>query len=284
MDKKETVLLIELLFFLATLILGVIVSSNIANLMEPVSAQSFDSALEESAVSPIFFIGYFLLATLVIFLVAKTEKFKKSKEAFFKAVFLISVTLGSLITLSIFFSEIVALFIILILLFTWQKRPLIILHNTLIVLSVAGIGAMMGAMFPPFVVVGLLVFFSVYDFIAVYKTKHMVKMATEMVKTKAIMGLVIPFSFSDLIDDLNQKQKKEFIVLGGGDLAFPLFLVSAVTIKYNALSGLVLTGFSALGLLASFFIFAFQKKKRPIPALPPIALFSIIGFLVIYFL
>lgn len=279
--KKETIFLIELLFFLATLILGIIVSINIADPIESVFAQSFKL---KSTESPFFFIGYFFLTTLIIFLVSKTEKFKKSKKTFFKIAFLISVALGSLITLSVFISEIASLFVILILLLVWQKWPLIILHNILIVLSIAGIGAIIGTMFSPLVIVGLLVFFSIYDFIAVYKTKHMVKMVTEMVKNKAIIGLIIPLSFSDLTSDLSKKKKKEFIVLGGGDLAFPLFLASAITIEYNVLAGLVLSGFSSLGLLVSFFIFAFQKKKRPIPALPPIALFSIIGFLVIYFL
>ena len=38
--------------------------------------------------------------------------------------------------------------------------------------------------------------------------------------------------------------------------------------------------FSLLGLLASFWIFFQQKERRAIPALPPIALFSILGYLI----
>lgn len=141
----------------------------------------------------------------------------------------------------------------------------------------------MGSVFDPVVIAGLLIIFSVYDFIAVYKTKHMVKMATEMIKTKAIMGLVIPFNFSDLLDNLEDKEKKEFMVLGGGDLAFPLFLISSVTLRYGIKEALLIVAFSGIGLFLSFYLFIIQKTRKPIPALPPIALMAIIAYLIIAF-
>ena len=41
--------------------------------------------------------------------------------------------------------------------------------------------------------------------------------------------------------------------------------------------------FSLIGLFLSFYIFASQKVRQPIPALPPIALFSIIGYIITRF-
>jgi len=43
---------------------------------------------------------------------------------------------------------------------------------------------------------------------------------------------------------------------------------------------LIVGGFSLLGLIASLLIFFLQKDKKPIPALPPIALFAIIGYII----
>ncbi len=279
MKKQWKIFLIELLFFLSALFLGVLVSYEIESLFEMVEAEGFQNG--RNSFSPIGFILYFIFATFVVFLISKSDKFKKSRVFLFRLAFIFSITIGGLVTLSIFVSDILALILVIILLLFWKNLPIILLHNLLIVLSVAGIGAMIGSMFEPFIIVILLALFSVYDFIAVYKTKHMVKMATEMIKTKAIMGLIIPFSFSGLLDNLNKKKKKEFMVLGGGDLAFPLFLVSSVTITYGLFEALILILFSSFGLFASFYLFISQKTTRPIPALPPIALFSIIGFIII---
>jgi presenilin-like A22 family membrane protease len=46
------------------------------------------------------------------------------------------------------------------------------------------------------------------------------------------------------------------------------------------LSSLIVAFFSLIGLFVGFYILTKQKIRQPIPALPPIALFSIIGFLI----
>ena len=53
-----------------------------------------------------------------------------------------------------------------------------------------------------------------------------------------------------------------------------------ILIPEGILNSLIVAMFSLIGLLVSFLIFISQKMRKPIPALPPIALFSIIGFLV----
>ncbi len=277
MSKAWKIFVIELFFFAATLLLGVFVTLRIENIFQITeAANGYSDSFSSTA-----FVAYFLLASFIMYMISKSERFKKGRILFFRFAFYFSVFLGAMITLSTVFYEIFAMLIIIILLIFWSKRPIIALHNLLITLSISGIGAVMGRMFEPLIIAGLLTLFSIYDFIAVYKTKHMVKMATEMIKTKAIMGLVIPFSFSDLSDDLEKKKKKEFMVLGGGDLAFPLFLISSITLTYGLFEGVVMVVFACLGLLSSFLLFVTQKEKKPIPALPPIALLSLIGYLVI---
>lgn len=282
MKDSWKIFFIELIFFLATLILGVVLTCNLGKVMNDTYAVSTSDI--NHTVSPFWFIAYFLLATAVIFFISKSQKLEKERITFFKVAFIFSVLVGSMFSLAVFLGDFFAFLLIVMLLILWQKKPIILLHNLLIVFAIAGIGVIVGMMFQPFVIVGFLIFFSVYDFIAVYKTKHMVKMATEMIKTKAIMGLIIPFSFQGLFDDLDKKKKKEFMVLGGGDVAFPLFLIVSVILQMGLEKALILVFFACLGLFSSFYLFITQKINKPIPALPPIAICCIIGFLIISFL
>ncbi len=102
-----------------------------------------------------------------------------------------------------------------------------------------------------------------------------------MVRTKAILGFVAPFSFSGLKEDFSSKKKGEFVILGGGDVAFPLFLSASVA-TFHPAGALVISLFSCFGLVFSFYLFAFLGKGKAIPALPPIALFSVLGYLVFF--
>jgi presenilin-like A22 family membrane protease len=124
-----------------------------------------------------------------------------------------------------------------------------------------------------------LIIFSLYDYIAVYKTKHMIHMAREMIKEGAVLGLVLPQKTSDFKSPLQKvvPGAGRFFVLGGGDVVFPLLLCSSV-LPRGLTHSLVVAGFSLFGLFLSIFVFSRQKKRQPIPALPPIALFAIIGY------
>jgi presenilin-like A22 family membrane protease len=136
----------------------------------------------------------------------------------------------------------------------------------------------MGLEFKPPEVVLLLLIFSVYDFIAVYKTKHMVKMAKEMIKSHAILGFIIPSNFKDFKESLKKVEPGgDFLILGGGDIMFPLLLCASLAGK-GIIDVLIVAVFALIGLLASFLIFSRQSNHQPIPALPPIALFSILGY------
>lgn len=277
MKNKWKIFLIELFFFAATLILAAFVSVRLSHIFQTVEA----STEGEEFATPLTFIVYFFAATILVYLVSKSERLKNKRILFFKITFFFSVFLGGFLTISAVTYELFALVLIAMLLLAWRKKPVIFLHNILVVLSIAGVGSIIGMQFKPVVIAVFLAIFSVYDFIAVYKTRHMVKMASEMIKTRAIMGIIVPFSFSDLFANLEKKRKKEFMVLGGGDLAFPSFLVASVVLEVGIFEGFFVTLFSCLGLLGSFLLFDSQKKKKAIPALPPIALGSLIGYLLV---
>ena len=226
------------------------------------------------------FILYFLLGTLFLLLILRFLKFQKGKGIFLKILFLLSTFLGGLLFLEVWLPEPGPLILIALFNFWWWKSPSVLSQDILMILGMAGVGSVLGLSLNPEIVAGLLVIFSIYDFIAVYKTKHMVKMAKEMIESKAILALVIPsniFSFQESLGKI--KPGGEFLILGGGDIVFPL-LFCASLITTGILNSLIVALFSLIGLFIGFYIFAQQKVRQPIPALPPIAFFSIIGFLI----
>ena len=225
------------------------------------------------------FILNFLLATLFILLIVRLVNFKKGKELFFKTLFILAVFLGGLLCLEAWTEEPLPLIIIAILIFWWLKFPSVLNQDILIVLGIAGVGGILGLALSSEIIIVVLIIFSIYDWISVYKTKHMVKMAKEMMESRAILALVIPPSFFGFKESLREVQPGgKFLVLGGGDVVFPLLFCVSV-ISQGILSTLIVAMFSLIGLFTSFYFFINQKIRQPIPALPPIAFWTIIGYL-----
>jgi len=226
------------------------------------------------------FILNFLLATLFIFLILRFVKFEKEKGTIFKILFILAVSLGGLLFLETWLPEPLSLIFVFVLIFWWLKKPSVLIQDLLIILGIAGTGSILGLSLNPLMVILLLVIFSIYDFIAVYKTKHMVRMAKAMLESRAILAIVIPpniFGFRESLEKIQPGGK--FLILGGGDIAFPL-IFSVSLIPSGIFNSLIVALFSLIGLFASFWFFTKQKERKPIPALPPIALFSIIGYLI----
>ena len=225
------------------------------------------------------FIVFFLFATIFFLFFVYFFKPKKTKKIIYKITFLFTTFLAGLFCLESFFKEPLALIIMFFLVSWWLKRPILLNHNILMVLAIAGTGSALGLAMDPLLVLILLIIFSLYDFIAVYKTKHMVKMATDMIENQAILGIILPFNLSQFNTHLKEvKVGSGFIVLGAGDIVFPLlFAVSLLSSSFLEVIMVVL--FSFFGLFLGFYIFISQKTRKPFPALPPIAFFSIIAFL-----
>jgi len=226
------------------------------------------------------FILNFLLATLFILLILRFVKFEKEKGTIFKILFILAVLLGGLLFLETWLPEHLSLIFIFVLIFWWLKKPSVLIQDLLIILGIAGTGSILGLSLNPLTVVALLIIFLIYDFIAVYKTKHMVRMAKAMLESRAILAIVIPpniFGFRESLEKIQPGGK--FLILGGGDIAFPL-IFSVSLIPSGIFNSLIVALFSLIGLFASFWFFTKQKERKPIPALPPIALFSIIGYLI----
>jgi presenilin-like A22 family membrane protease len=264
---------LQLFLFFLTLILGIATSFRIDQIL-------MSQGVQAPKVPVWQFLFSFFFATLILFLIIRFIRFRKQKGLVFRILFVFAVFGGGTLMMSAWFLDAVSLILMTSLIIWWWKKPTILIQDICMILGIAGAGSVLGLTLEPEKVIIFLIFFSIYDLIAVYKTKHMVEMAKEMVKSRAILGLVIPPDISGFKESLDGvKPGGKFMVLGGGDIVFPLLLCSSL-VPFGILKPLVVSFFSLAGFLFSSWFFVSQKKRKPIPALPPIAFFSIIGFLI----
>jgi presenilin-like A22 family membrane protease len=266
---------IEAFLFYLTSALGILCAKNLERILE-------FQKIEIPSFSPLEFVFYFFLATLFAFLIFRFLRERAIKGKIYKILFISVSFFSSLIFFESFLSEPIPLILVFLLIFWWIKKPIVLNQNLSIIFSLAGIGASLGLSLKPEAMILILIILSIYDFIAVYKTKHMVKMAKDMIEAGTILGLVFPFESSGFLKSTKEIKPGEgkFLILGGGDVALPL-IFSVSLLKFGILKSFIVALFSLLGLFVNFLFFLTQKERKAIPALPLIALFSIIGYFIV---
>ncbi|MEK7151537.1 MAG: presenilin family intramembrane aspartyl protease [Patescibacteria group bacterium] len=220
----------------------------------------------------------FIAFIFVFFLFA--TKFKRVGASFYKIFLSLIIFSGSQAIFAIWFTPVITVIVATALIVIFWLHQSVIVQNIAMILTIAGIGAVIGVSLLPISVVYILVAFSVYDIIAVYKTGHMIKMANAMIESRAIFGFVIPEPGRTVrakISGITPGQG--FMILGSGDVIFPL-LLSASLVRDSLTQASVVMVFSALGLFLMYLIFSNQQVRRPMAALPPIALITIVGYLI----
>ncbi len=201
------------------------------------------------------------------------------RPIFFQAFFSLALFLGWQTILGTFLPIIPALILAGIFLLGSFAYPKVWLQNLVLVVGLSGLAIDLGLTLKWQTTLVLLVVLSLYDLIAVYKTKHMVKMAAGLIQRHVFPALILPHQARGLKQEIKGVAPgKEYMFLGSGDLVFPLiFSVSAFSLGLAQALACAVGGF--LGIIASFLLFNLQKEKRPIPALPPISMGSILGLL-----
>jgi presenilin-like A22 family membrane protease len=331
MKHNLKVTLFLLILFLATQIIGLFIFSRsiivekryneetgktdiVVNYTEVFTGRPDTSGQE----SFYFILISILIGTALVLLIIKFSLFKVWKGWFF---FAVSMTLA--IALSVFISDVLALVIGVILAYLKIFRPNIFTHNLSEILMYAGIAVMLVPIFgdPSKIMFGfpenvfwaamLLVVISIYDAIAVWKSKHMIKMAQFQAKNKMFAGLLIPYSGASEAPEMHQGKAKanatahgaeirinipknmedkgvKSAILGGGDIAFPMLFTGAAMealIRVNGLTrdaaflrSLIIPAFVG----GALFILLYKGKKNTFyPAMPFISLGCAIGYLVL---
>lgn len=192
---------------------------------------------------------------------------------------LVALAVGIIAMASLVTYPLVAILLALGAVIVMSRDPRTLTHNSILALAMGSISASVGVWaHAPWVVVALCVF-AAYDIVSVYATRHMVALAQTLTLSGPPAALVIPERFSDLLRSPREALDRGALLLGSGDIGLPLLLVAST--RQNSLEQALWTGAGAVvGVLAMHILFTLKSRGKPMAALPPIALGTIIGYLI----
>jgi presenilin-like A22 family membrane protease len=216
----------------------------------------------------------FIIAFSILFLLLRFS----GKFNFFKYFFYFLIIIGSKLVFEAFFVPFLANILTLSLLALFLLRKSLLVHNLTLGITIAGVAVSLGLSFSFSTVLFLLGAFSFYDVLAVYRSSHMVKLFKGMANKGVILAIMIPQRLNKLkVKSNNFTPGQGVFILGTGDLAFPLFFaVSAL--KFSVISAWFIVAGATVGAALVYYLLTTQKSTRAMPALPPIALCSVVGF------
>ncbi len=213
------------------------------------------------------FLSIFLVLLISTAIALFLIKFKALR--LWKLWFFFSILIALSIAFSSFLNSKVA-FAIALVLSAWKiLKPNVILHNFTEIFIYGGLSALFVPILNLFSIIMLLILISVYDFIAVYKTKHMIKMAKFQIKSKIFTGLSLPYE---------RKKEKVSAILGGGDIAFTLLFSGVILREFGLLEAFITSFVISISLLILLFL---GKKNKFYPAMPILTAGCFLGLLII---
>ncbi|MCI0503122.1 hypothetical protein L0Y65_00250 [Candidatus Micrarchaeota archaeon] len=273
-------LLISMLsFFAIAQILGMFTGTVILRdfAMNPYVSSLAVTTNADEPLNALVFIGYILLGAAVMMLLIRNLKFM---PIVFIAMEFVLISTSSSIVFYAFLrhflgyeaSTIAGILVALLFAFAKLVRPQ--LKNAAAILATAGVGVIFGISLGLVPLILFLILLSVYDFLSVFATRHMVEMANFIVKRD------LAFTVTARAPPSRLGEREQRIDLGTGDMIAPIMLeVSAMTISPVASALVFIGAVVSLGL----FLHLVWKKKMVLPALPPIVLgmvvFLLAGFL-----
>lgn len=163
------------------------------------------------------------------------------------------------------------------------------LHNLVMLFAMVAVGVVFGRLISPWTAMIIVLAIAVYDFLAV-RFGYMVWMVEKLSESDNLPAFIIPYSLSGWGSKLSQADihklaemnpsDRMYSILGGGDIGFALLLVCSVYFTRALSSAIIVGAFSLVGLACAYWIQAAFLKGKPMPALPPIAAFSLAGLLI----
>ncbi len=214
---------------------------------------------EETSYIPLI-IGI-LIATGFILLIIKLKVLKLWRIWFFFGVFF---TL--LIAFGSFLHAYIAAAIAIILAILKIFKPNVITQNISELFIYGGLASIFVPVLGLLSISILLILISIYDMIAVWKTKHMVKLAKVQAKAKLFAGLLVPYS------------KNKTAILGGGDIGFPLLFLGVILKNNDLITAFIAALIVSLSLAL---LFIFGKKNKFYPAMPYLTAGCFASYLII---
>lgn len=270
-NKFSTVFfIIEGALFLFTQFLGLFIGWRLFGIEE------VRKIIEEQKISVLNFLISFSIGTALLLILIRFVK----RGGLFKLIFYLLVFFGCLTFFDTFLPLYLTFIFTIAAILIRYFLPSVFTHNLVLIISIIGISTYLGLGLSIFQVLIILLILSVYDFIAVYKTGHMVEMFKKMALRGAMFSVIIPNKAKNLFARLAKaKPGDEFLFLGTGDLAFPI-VFSVSSLKLGLFYSIFVVIGSFVGVVGINVYQILSKSSKAIAALPPIAGGAIFGFLV----
>jgi presenilin-like A22 family membrane protease len=249
--------------YLLTILLGLNTAAFILPLMYPppgVEPTINPVVSEPESVNSSLQIFIYVLAMTAVMLFL----LKKKWGLIIKIALLSSFLFGTFLTSASIIGDSSIIFTILLLILIIWKRDSIVLTNLMLVFTISGIGALLGSSLGFIPALAFILLMSLYDIIAVFVTKHMVTLAEES-KGKFAFMFLIPVG-------------ERTMGLGAGDIAMPLTFTVSVMASHGA-GYAIPTAYGGLLGLTWLFYYLEGKEKVALPALPPITIGLLTGYL-----
>lgn len=259
-----------ILVFLLTQVLGIAVGVNLIGEIASGEMQQ-PTILTENPDDPINAVA--LIVGVLIFTVFLLLFLKLFKGAgLFRLLELFVLFTASLLVFTVFMPSVAFLFSVELVALKLLLEKNVWIRNIAAIFAVAGIGALIGVTLGVIPVLVFLILLSAYDFIAVFKTKHMVALAKGISNKNLAFTVAIP-------------TKEHQFELGTGDLVLPLVFAVSVMKAEQAMGFPLYVVPGALILLASLvgliLTINYVRKHvgKALPALPPQAVLMIAAWI-----
>lgn len=250
---------------------------------------NFERPELEEQTSFIYIIAAVFIGTL---LALALIKFKL--DFLWKIWFLVAIFVTLTVSFGAFFPEMVAIVIALVLSLWKVFKPNFYIQNFTEFFIYGGLAAIFVPVLNVFSIILLLLFISAYDVYAVWKSKHMVKLAKFQTDSKLFAGVMIPYKMPKLSLSSNaskhvKTEKVKTAILGGGDIGFPL-LFAGVLFKEMLFTNTVAMTFAKAMFVPVFttitlgWLLYKADKDKFYPAMPFITAGCLISYVVMHFL
>jgi presenilin-like A22 family membrane protease len=288
---KTTLILISLFLITQLLFISVLNIKN-KNNIELISAEE---KAELSGTSFIISISIGItIGTLIILFLAK-----KKKNNIWKYWYLLTIFLTTKMIFLMFFNSTTSTILALILVLLKHKFKNSYIHNITEIIAYQGVAIYISEILPtkhPLLYATImLIIISIYDFIAVFISKHMITLAKFQKNTNFFAGLTINYNKrkKDKLNENKTKSNKQKInkthtkkqaILGGGDIIFPMIFNASIYYSFHTtINPNILTLLLIIPIICEtsslIYLFFTAKKDKYYPAMPYITSGCIIGFI-----
>ncbi|MEM4247121.1 MAG: presenilin family intramembrane aspartyl protease [Candidatus Woesearchaeota archaeon] len=236
--------------------------------------------LERPEAPPLTSVVYIVLAlligTILILLIIKWQKI-----VLWKLWFWLAVVLCLHIAFAAFMPAGYA-FLLSLVLGSWKiLRPGVLVHNVTELFIYGGLAVIFVPLLTPLTTIILLSLISAYDIYAVWRSKHMARMAQFQAKSGIFAGLLLPYFPKKIVLAPTKKGGLRTAILGGGDIGFPL-IFAGVVMKTMGLRQATLISLCAT--IALFCLLFWGQRKKFYPAMPFLTLGCLIGYGLLFLL